>query len=76
MRAREHFRIAEQLLASCRTEEGDEFNAPTYPAVEDGNVNSCGNALLAAVTHAVLALAAAHGAQQQDVDELIPPAED
>jgi hypothetical protein len=72
MNAREHYEIAEQLLASCQTDPGDELNAPVYPAQEDG-VNSCGNALLAGLTHAVLALAATHGADQSPFDELLPP---
>lgn len=61
MNARDHFMTAERLLASCQLDAGDERNAPTYPAEEDG-VNSIGNALLAALTHAVLAVAATNGA--------------
>lgn len=75
MNAREHFEMAERLLASCQLDAGDERNAPTYPAQEDG-LNSVGNALLAGLTHAVLALAAAHGADGPTLDEVLPPAVD
>lgn len=75
MNSREHFETAERLLASCQTDPGDEVNAPTYPAQEDG-VNSTGNALTAALTHALIALAAAHGAHLPALDETLPPAVD
>lgn len=75
MNAREHFETAERLLTSCQLDEDDGVNAPTYPAQEDG-VNSIGNALTAALTHAVLALAAAHGAHLPALDEVLPPAVD
>lgn len=61
MNARDHFEMAERLLASCQLDAGDDRNAPTYPAEEDG-VNSIGNALAAAQVHATLALAASQGA--------------
>lgn len=69
MNAREHFQMAERLLASCRLDDGDERNAPTYPAQEDG-LNSIGNALAAAQVHATLAVAAAYGAHLPALDEV------
>lgn len=67
MNARDHFETAERLLASCQLEVGDERNAPTYPASEDG-VNSIGNALAAAQVHATLALAATIAEAHADGD--------
>lgn len=55
MNAPEHIKAAGALLVSCQLPgifEGSE--AEQYPATEDG-VNSIGNALLAAQTHAMLA---------------------
>jgi len=64
----EHFRRAEALLRSCTIGEPDIDSegvvVPTYPATEydevlGREVNSVGNALLAAQVHATLAVAAA-----------------
>jgi hypothetical protein len=63
MNGPEHYRRAELLLESCQTgtePDGTEF----YPSTErleddDPDVNTIGNALLAAHVHATLALAAA-----------------
>jgi hypothetical protein len=46
-----------RLLESCQMPGFDPENAETYPAVEEGTVNSIGNALVAAQVLATLAVA-------------------
>ena len=72
MTGEEHFQMAERLLASCRLDDGDDRNAPTYPVQEDG-LNSIGNALAAAQVHATLALAAASASTFVHQVQTAPP---
>ncbi len=73
MNGPEHYRMAERLLRSCQLPPilDHPDDAPTYPASEwdestDREVNTIGNALVAAQVHATLALAAATAAIHMD----------